>query len=57
MTLQEVIRFFEKQEVIDKWQPRTDALSYLKEYEKLLPLLPSLIIDAQRNEKKGKTIG
>lgn len=31
-SLDEVIKFFEKQEAIDKWEPRTAALHYLKEY-------------------------
>ena len=35
----------------------TDALHYLKEYQKILPLVPSLINTAIAVQKKGKTIG
>ena len=34
-----------------------DALHYLKEYQKILPLVPSLINTAIAVQKKGKTIG
>lgn len=34
-----------------------DALHYLKEYQKILPLIPSLINTAIAVQKKGKTIG
>lgn len=34
-----------------------DALHYLKEYQKILPLVPSLINTAIEVLKKGKTIG
>ena len=36
---------------------KTDALHYLKEYQKILPLVPSLINTAIAVQKKGKTIG
>lgn len=36
---------------------REDALHYLKEYQKILPLVPSLINTAIAVQKKGKTIG
>lgn len=35
----------------------TDALHYLKEYQKILSLLPSLIGTALEAQKKGKTRG
>ena len=35
----------------------SDALHYLKEYQKILPLVPSLINTAIAVQKKGKTIG
>ena len=34
-----------------------DALHYLKEYQTILPLVPSLINTAIEVQKKGKTIG
>ena len=34
-----------------------DALQYLKEYQTILPLLPSLINTAIAVQKKGKIIG
>jgi hypothetical protein len=34
-----------------------DALHYLKEYQAILPLVPSLINTAIAVQKKGKTIG
>lgn len=34
-----------------------DALHYLKEYQTILPLVPSLINTAIAVQKKGKTIG
>ena len=34
-----------------------DALHYLKEYQKILPVVPSLINTAIAVQKKGKTIG
>ena len=34
-----------------------DALHYLKEYQVILPLVPSLINTALAVQKKGKTIG
>lgn len=34
-----------------------DALHYLKEYQTILPLVPSLINAAIAVQKKGKTIG
>ena len=34
-----------------------DALHYLKEYQTILPLVPSLINTALEVQKKGKTIG
>ena len=34
-----------------------DALHYLKEYQAILPLVPSLITTAIAVQKKGKTIG
>ena len=34
-----------------------DALHYLKEYQKILPLMQSLINTAIAVQKKGKTIG
>ena len=36
---------------------REDALHYLKEYQAILPLMPSLINTALAVQKKGKTIG
>lgn len=36
---------------------KADALHYLKEYQKILPLVPSLINTALAVQKKGKTIG
>lgn len=36
---------------------KLDALQYLKEYQKILPLVPSLINTAIEVQKKGKTIG
>jgi hypothetical protein len=36
---------------------KDDALHYLKEYQKILPLVPSLINTALAVQKKGKTIG
>lgn len=36
---------------------KLDALHYLKEYQKILPLVPSLINTAIQVQKKGKTIG
>ena len=36
---------------------KKDALHYLKEYQKILPLVPSLINTAIAVQKKGKTIG
>lgn len=36
---------------------REDALHYLKEYQAILPLVPSLINTALEVQKKGKTIG
>ena len=35
----------------------TDALHYLREYQAILPLVPSLINTALEVQKKGKTIG
>ena len=39
---------------IETWN---DALHYLKEYQTILPLVPSLINTALAVQKKGKTIG
>ena len=47
-------------EVIDELEDEglfPDALHYLKEYQKILPLIPSLINTAIAVQKKGKTIG
>ena len=41
----------------DTRQRKLDALHYLKEYQKILPLVPSLINTAIAVQKKGKTIG
>lgn len=38
-------------------QRKLDALHYLKEYQTILPLVPSLINTAIAVQKKGKTIG
>lgn len=35
----------------------SDAWEYLKSYENLLKLIPFLVNEAERNNKKGKTIG
>ena len=65
-TLDEVIKVFEDcfgdgRIVISplEVEPDTgaDALHYLKEYQTILPLLPSLINTAIEVQKKGKTIG
>ena len=41
----------------DTRQRKLDALHYLREYQKILPLVPSLINTAIAVQKKGKTIG
>lgn len=41
----------------DQFSKDEDALHYLREYQKILPLVPSLINTAIAVQKKGKTIG
>ena len=47
----------EANEYCDLMEVREDALHYLKEYQTILPLVPSLINTAIAVQKKGKTIG
>ena len=64
-TLDEVIKAMETDPVPMAYTARlsvhedimTDALHYMKEYQKILPLVPSLINTAIAVQKKGKTIG
>ena len=67
-TLDEVIEIFEKVVKHDYvWfdektalmtiETLTDTLQYLREYQAILPLMPSLINTAIAVQKKGKTIG
>lgn len=53
-TLDEVVELMESIDFIS-WG--ADALHYLKEYQKILPLVPSLINTVLAVQKKGKTIG
>ena len=55
-TLDEVIEELEDFLIEDEGM-FADALHYLKEYQKILPLIPSLINTAIAVQKKGKTIG
>ena len=67
-TLDEVIGIFEKVVKHDYvWfdektalmtiETLTETLQYLREYQAILPLIPSLINTALEVQKKGKTIG
>ena len=66
-TLDEVIKMIEDtwvcpsvdeaNEYCEMMVARDAALHYLKEYQAILPLMPSLINTAIAVQKKGKTIG
>ena len=65
-TLDEVIKAVEEDlecanvsypETFYDYDNHKDALHYLKEYQAILPLMPSLINMAIAVQKKGKTIG
>ena len=61
-TLDEVIRWYENRKSTligkaTKEEMEDSILHYLKEYQAILPLVPSLINTALEVQKKGKTIG
>ena len=61
-SLDEVIYWYENRKGLltgigTKQEMEASILYHLKEYQKLIMLLPSLVNAALENHKKGKTIG